>query len=154
MKKISLTQGKFAIVDDDDYEQLSRWKWYALKRRETFYAVRKYKRKTMIFMHRQILQLTKGDSKETDHRNHCGLDNRKQNIRICSKSQNHQNQRPRKLGMSKYKGVVWHKKKWQVQIGHRGKEIYLGRFDNEIEAAKAYDHKAKELFGEFVYTNF
>lgn len=158
MKTIPLTQGKFAIVDDEDYEWLNQWKWCADKIGKTYYAVRTINHKLgkqMILMHRQILRLTKGDGKLTDHRNHNGLNNRKCNLRICTHNQNHQNRRkPRTL--NRYKGVSWHKpsKRWCAHIIHNKKYIHLGYFDNEIKAAKTYDKKAKELFGEFACLNF
>lgn len=159
MKQISLTQGKFAIVDDNRYESLSKYKWYVLKAPYTYYAARwgwNGKKKTNIFMHREILGLRFKDKILTDHRNHNGLDNRLFNLRSCDSFQNQQNGKRRKNGSSKFKGVCWHKiaQKWQAQIKFKCKFIYLGSFDNEIEAAKAYDTKAKELFGEFACTNF
>jgi len=154
---IPLTQGLFALVDGEDYEVLSKYKWWAVKDGNTFYAVRAQtvgsKRQT-ISMHRQILNAQHGD--EIDHCYGCGLDNRRTNIRFCTMSQNCQNQRPTKGKSSNFKGVSWHKntKKWQVRIIHNRKNICLGYFLSEIEAAKAYDKKAKQLFGEFARTNF
>ena len=104
-------------------------------------------------MHRQILNVPEG--LEIDHKNHNMLDNRKYNIRTCSKAENQHNRKTQKHS-SKYKGVSWHKerRKWRTRICNNGKEFSLGLFDSEIEAAKAYDQKAKELFGEFAYLNF
>lgn len=157
-KQISLTQGKFAIVDDEDYERLNQYRWYAHKDGNTYYAIcnigkQSYPQK--IRMHRLILGLKQDDKRQTDHRNHNGLDNRKCNIRICTSQQNNQNRKALSY-TSKYKGVSWNKRdcKWKAHICLNYKEIYLGYFDNEIKAAQAYDRKAKELFGEFVYTNF
>lgn len=157
---IPLSQGLYALVDGKDYERLNRYKWYAYKAKNTYYAGRnEYKkvvpnRKQIIIpMHRDILGLKTGDGKYTDHINHCGLDNREYNIRICTNQQNCQNQKISNH-TSKYKGVSWHKQKWQAQICYSRKCIYLGLFNNEIEAAKIYDKKAKELFGEFANCNF
>lgn len=154
MKKIPLTHGKFAIVDDEDYEWLNQYKWCAVKIRNTYYAMRAEKGEH-IAMHREILGLVKGDGKQTDHRNHNGLDNWRCNMRVCTHSQNQHNQR-KQNGTSKYKGVSWYKrdKKWRVCIQINERRICIGYFDNEIDAAKAYDTKAKELFGEFAYCNF
>lgn len=105
-------------------------------------------------MHRAILNVPKGY--KTDHRNHNGLDNRKQNLRIATNSENQQNQKIRKNGTSQYKGVSWNSKHklWYAQIKLNNKVKWLGDYKNEIEAAKAYDEAAKELFGEFALTNF
>ena len=159
MKSIPLTQGMTAIVDDDMFERLNRYKWYAQKRKNTFYAVRKTlkidgKRRT-ILMHREILGLKFGDKRQGDHRNHNGLDNRRDSLRICTRSQNQQNGNPRVNCSSVFKGIYWHKAvhKWQAKIQVDGRCIYLGLFASEIEAAKAYDEAAKIYFGEFACIN-
>lgn len=155
---IPLAQGLYALVDGKDYEWLSKYKWYILKDKYTLYAVRHCKKKphkyVKVLMHRQILNVPKG--KQTDHRNHYGLDNRRQNLRSCTQSENNHNRRPQKAGTSKFQGVCWHKgrKKWMAQIKCNNKKIYLGYFDNEIDAGRVYDAKAKELYGDFAYTNF
>ena len=162
MKHIPLTQGKFAIVDDADYEWLNQHKWYALKIRQTFYAVRHTTKpsgeQTIIYMHREILGLNFDDKRQGDHRNHGGIDNQRDNLRICTNSQNQQNMRPnpQKNCSSVYKGVCWHKnrRKWQADIEINGHHIYLGHFKSEIDAAKAYDKAASKYFGEFAYLNF
>ncbi|MCK5016913.1 MAG: hypothetical protein KAS32_07555 [Candidatus Peribacteraceae bacterium] len=156
MKEISLTQNKATIVDDYNYQWLSKYKWYAKKDKYTYYAVRNSNKKgceqKLIFMHREIIKTP--SNKKTDHRNGNGLDNRELNIRICTNSQNNQN-RHRAWGKSMFKGVSWYKryKKWQVKI-RSGKLIHCGYFHTEIEAAKRYDEKAKELFGEYANCNF
>jgi len=105
-------------------------------------------------MHRVIMRAPKGVM--CDHRNHNGLDNRKSNLRLCTSAQNQYNKKPKKDCASKYKGVVRRKdcKKWRAKIGFKGKRIHLGYFDDEMDAAMAYDDKAIELFGEFAYLNF
>lgn len=157
MKRIPLTQGQFAIVDDEDYDYLMRWKWRLLKGNNTYYAItsiyRKHKRTTES-MHRMILKPK--DGRWVDHKDRNGLNNTRLNIRTCSKSQNGQNKIPAKNARSKYKGVVWHErlKKWKAHIYLNRRDIYLGVYVNEQDAAKAYDTKAKELFGEFARLNF
>lgn len=154
MKFIMLTQDKFAIVDDENFNWLNRYNWCAKKHRNTFYAVRGKYGKT-IRMHREILGLKEGDGKQTDHKNHNGLDNRETNIRVCTNRQNAQNSLMRKTNKSGYKGLRWDKtvRKWQARIGHKGTKISLGYFKNKIDAAKAYNAKAIELFGEYASTN-
>jgi len=154
IRLIPLTQGKFAIVHAEDYEWLSQYKWCALKTHDNkFYAVRRKNNKTII-MHRQIMNAPAG--LVVDHIDGNGLNNRRTNLRICTQAQNIHNSRPRRNRSSKYKGVFWNKtnKKWIVTIHKGDKRIYLGGFDDEIEAALAYDRKATELFGEFAYLNF
>lgn len=152
MKKIKLTQGKFALVDDADYEWLVQFKWCIVKVRRIYYAIRAVQGKT-VYMHRFMLEAPK--DMDIDHINHNGLDNRRANLRICTHIQNLQNKRSSCNGTSKYKGVSWCKrdKKWTAQIEHGGQSAYLGRFANELEAANAYDKAAKELHGEFAYLN-
>lgn len=154
---IPLTQGLFALVDGEDYEWLNQWKWCACKGHTTYYAVRyaptqKGKRR-WVRMHREILRLSEGV--QADHRNSYGLDNRKVNLRPATHNQNQWNRLPQSK-TSKYKGVSWNKqlKKWHTKIQFNNKQIHIGVFDSEIEAAKAYDRKAQELFGEFAHTNF
>jgi len=153
---IPLTQGLYALVDGDNYERLAKYKWCALKDRNTFYAIRSSARpnRKKIWMHRVILNAP--IDKKTDHINHNGLDNRRSNLRIATIAQNLYNQLPRKNCTSKYKGVSWNEKqrKWQAGIKLSGKVFYLGRFNSEVKAAEVYDQKAKELFGEFAYINF
>lgn len=155
MRRIPFSQGKVALIDDEDFEEISKYKWYALKCKKYFCAVRREPGR-IIYMHREILGLKHGDGKETDHIDHNTLDNRRSNIRICTTAQNQANQNRQQGGTSVYKGVYWHKRmcKWCVNIYQNLKHIHLGYFEDEIEAAKAYDIKARELFGEFAKTNF
>ena len=156
-RKIPLTQGKFATVDAEDFDQLNSYKWYANKKKNTYYAARNLKLQNgkKILMHREILGLEAGDGLQADHKSGNGLDNRRANLRMCNQSQNNQN-RHSFWGTSKFKGVYWNKpaNKWMARITLEGKLIYLGCFDFEIDAARAYDVKARELFGEFAKCNF
>ena len=149
---IPLTQGKVAIVDAEDYEWLSKNKWHAANTGGKFYACRSIKQRT-ISMHRVIMGEPKG--MVVDHIDGNSLNNRRCNLRSCTTAQNICNQRP-KGGTSKYKGVCFQKRenKWKAKIRFNGKGIHIGNFDEEIDAAKAYDKKANELFGEFAYLNF
>ncbi len=149
MKRIKLTQGKFTIVDNEDYEWLNQWKWYAAKGVVTFYAKR-CPNERIIIMHRVIMNTPHG--MDTDHKNGNGLDNRKCNLRICTRSQHHHNRKPKK---GKYKGVSRGGQvgKWQARITTSGKRTSLGFFNSKKAAAKAYNQKAVELFGEFARLN-
>ena len=150
---IPLTQGKFAIVDAEDYERLSRHKWCAAKSNGRFYAQRTENGRT-IKMHREIMNPPPG--MVCDHKNHNTLDNRKSNLRICTVSQNQQNRLPSTGGTSQYKGVAWNEghQKWAAQIQHNRRQIHIGYYDYEADAAIAYDDMAVELFGEFACLNF
>ena len=151
MREIPLTQGKFAIVDDDDYEYLMQWKWY-FDRGYARRGVCKNGKLTFFLMHRVVAKTAKGLC--TDHKNRNKLDNRKDNLRICNYSENAQNMMT-KHGNSRFKGVHFHRKDmvWQSYIKHNGKQVHLGSFDCEIEAAKAYNSAAQEFFGEFSCLN-
>jgi hypothetical protein len=153
-KLIPLTQGKFAIVDADDYDYLMQWKWqYNLGygQRRTLQSEGK---NTSVMMHR-IINKTPNDM-YTDHINGNRLDNRKSNLRNCTSTQNCYN---RKIYInnytSKYKGVRWVKKDniWIASIGYKKEKYHIGSFKNEEDAAEAYNKKAIELFGEFASLN-
>uniref|UniRef100_A0A6H1ZRX6 Putative homing endonuclease n=1 Tax=viral metagenome TaxID=1070528 RepID=A0A6H1ZRX6_9ZZZZ len=157
MKEIKLSQNKVALVDDEDFEYLNQFKWYALKKPNTYYAVRHIRlangKQTLIQMHRVILNVPKG--METDHKNQNGLDNRRINIRICTKSENGMNRNSYKNSSSRFKGVSWCKrdKIWRAQLEYKRKVKNLGCFLSEREAALTYDKKAIEVFGEFAKLN-
>ncbi len=158
MKHIPLTQGKFAIVDDEDYEYLMQWKWYALRNGNTYYAVRNFRgsaqskaRQGKILMHRIIAQTSPGA--HTDHENHNGLNNRKTNLRQCTFGENQYNRLPTDNCRSQYRGVCWGRIGWVARIKHNSRSIWLGSHTSEVGAAKAYNRKAQELFGEFAYLN-
>lgn len=163
MKKIALTQGNFALVDDEDFERLNKFKWHynKEKRANTGYARRHKsikkdgKRKQIIVsMHTFIMNTPEGF--EVDHKDSNGLNNQKSNLRVCKSAQNKKNYPPLKGSSSKYKGVRWHKasNRFVAEIFENGKQKHLGTFKNEIDAAKAYDEKAKEVHGEFAFLNF
>lgn len=157
MKKIKLTQGKYALVDDKDFEWLNQWKWCIHhKRYYSQYASTRINGKT-VYMHRAILGLCKGDGIYADHINGNGLDNRRRNLRKCTRQQNHRNQICKsKTQTSKYKGVSWcrYRSKWRVRIKLNSKRISLGRFVDERKAAEAYDRRARKEFGDFARPNF
>lgn len=156
-RTIPLTQGKVAIVDEADYEYLNQWRWYAAKGSSTYYARRgiwENDKTRDIRMHCVILNPP--PSLEPDHINGDGLDNRRCNLRICTRSQNSMNRRKHPNCSSKYKGVSWYKRdcKWESYIytDDRQKK-HLGYFNDEEEAAAAYNTEARERFGEFAKPN-
>lgn len=162
MKHIKLTQGKVALVDDEDFERINQFKWCAdFINKKYWYAVRtirkgkrKMNKQNLIIMHREILKLQKGDGKEIDHINHNGLDNRRCNLRVCSHAENQHNRKSNKGSI--YKGVRWYKlsQKWIARIGFNNKKKHIGCFNTSKQAAKAYDNAAKKYFGKYAYLNF
>lgn len=158
-RHIPLTQGKYAIVDSEDFERLHKHKWCANKAKKTCYADRTVRvgrnKRKHVLMHREILDPP--DHLYVDHINHNGLDNRKANLRTATHRQNCYNRvHFKKNPSSRYKGVCFNRatEKWDVQIRRYGKCTHLGCFDDEVEAAKAYDKAAKEHQGEFAALNF
>jgi outer membrane cobalamin receptor len=155
MKQIALTQNKIALVDDDDFEIVNQFKWSYQDSRDTGYAKRStYPSKKTVLLHRFLLSAT--PDKEVDHINGDGLDNRRENLRLCSRRENHQNSKKKNNLSSIYKGVSWNKekRKWRAQIRYEDRQMHLGYFNNEIDAAKAYDLTATIHFGEFAKLNF
>jgi hypothetical protein len=154
-KRIPLTQNKEALVDDDDYERLARFKWTAFRPYRTYYAVRwvgKGKQKRGVYMHREILG-AKSRNEKVDHQNGNGLDNRRKNLRIATHSQNLYNRGRPKQNTSGFKGVSWDTKtgKWVAQLWFDKRRLVLGYFTNKLKAANAYKNKARELHGEFYH---
>lgn len=136
MKKIKLTQGKYAIIDNEDFDLVSEYKWCAVNIKGCWYATRRPNKKNPHRrMHRFILSAK--DNQEIDHINRNGLDNRRLNIKICTRSENCSNRS--NWGTSKFKGVSFSKrdKRWQAYIGNRPNRKWLGLFDTEQEAVKA-----------------
>jgi hypothetical protein len=154
LKKIELTKGKYALVDDSDFEFLSQWKWCA---HTCGYAVRSMtingKRKT-IYMHRLIMGLDDG-SIFIDHINHNRLDNRKENLRFADSAQNKHNEGINSANKTGYKGVIYNRftKKYQAKIRVYGQRIHLGSFETAEDAAKAYQEAAIKYHGDYVFRN-
>lgn len=164
MKEIPLTQGKVALVDDEDYDSLIGFYWQAKRTRngKVWYASRTGRadsgtRTTGILMHRQILGLT-DRKQQVDHENGNGLDNQKDNLRVATCSQNHFNRERYSNNLSGYKGVYIRPKRchrpWHARIQVNKKNIHIGYFHTAKEAALAYDEAAREHHGEFARTNF
>jgi hypothetical protein len=157
-REIPLTKGFVTVVDDADYEWLSQWKWCAMKTVSGLtYAMRmigprgKQKR---VLMHRLLANTP--PHLVTDHINGNPLDNRRVNLRNCTLAENLRNCRPNTTASSPYKGVSRIKStgKWEARIKTNGVGVYLGTFADESAAARAYDSKAREIFGEFAFLNF
>jgi hypothetical protein len=161
-KQIPLTQGKFALVDDDMYDFLMQWKWNI---QSAGYAVRQVRHERIIdgyiwtrieaiLMHRLVCNPPEGLL--VDHINRDKLDNRRENLRPCTVQQNFYNidKRPSNRG-SKYKGVRYckDKKRYLVFVSYDSQRLRVGSFKCEIEAARAYNEAAKKYQGEFAYLN-
>ncbi len=151
LRRIALTKGKFATVDAADYEWLNEFHWHATCARGRYYAATVIDGKS-ISMHRMIMNPPPG--MVTDHIDGDGLNNPRFNLRNCTPEQNRHNTRPRRKKSSQFIGVYRRRDKWIFKIAHQGEYFYGGPFDTEIEAAKARDRKAKELFGEYAWLNF
>jgi len=159
VKKIKLTQGKFALVDNEDYEWLNNFKWclYSNLYAKRGHTVKKGVYKTLL-MHREILekhQIKIPKNLQVDHKNHNGLDNRKINLRLVTKTQNQFNSVKQVNNTSGYKGVSWDKNrnKWSSAIMIEGKFIHLGRY-KELWIAKLARKWAEKLYqGEYRYEN-
>jgi hypothetical protein len=152
---IPLTQGQYAIVDAEDYERVSQFKWCISRVGHQLYAYRKHHGKTLR-MHQFIMNPPKG--MVVDHIDGNGLDNRRGNLRICTRAQNAWNQTRRKSpnASSQYVGVHRHKHRpaqWYVMIQCDGAVTNMGPFDTEIEAARARDYRVVEVHGPYAHVN-
>lgn len=151
MRKIKLTHDKYAIVDDGDYHRLNQHKWHLSSKG---YAVRSITLTKGVrgkeYIHRIVIDVA--ENQAVDHTNNDRLDNRKSNLRIATQQQNTWNRsKMAKPTSSRFKGVCWrdHARKWQANIRINNRQVHLGYFAEESQAAKAYADKALELFGEF-----
>jgi len=161
MRKIDISTKKYpdtyTLVDDEDHEHLNQWKWYPKNCRGKIYIYRHAwieDKKNFLAMHRSIMNPSK--DMQIDHINGNTLDNRRSNLRICTASQNLQNQKIRSYNCSsKYKGVCFDKatNKWRAQIMFDKKIKHIGFYKIEEDAARAYNNKAKKWYGEFANLN-
>ncbi len=156
----ALAAGRVALVDDEDYGLVAAYRWHVWERkrpgRRTWgpYTQAELERdgaRAVIYMHKLITGWPR-----TDHINHDGLDNQRHNLRPVTVAQNTANQRPHAQGSSPYKGVCWHRanRVWQATVKVNSKTRYLGCFDCEEDAARAYDAAALAAFGSYAYLNF
>jgi hypothetical protein len=151
VRRIPLAHGRYVLVDAADYEWLRRYKWHPAGSGR--YAGRNENGKT-ILMHREIMNAPKGTV--VDHIDGSAENNCRSNLRICTPRENQRNQTKRIGSASRFKGVYRYLKtnRWFAKIVFEGQPVWLGIHDDEVEAARAYDRKAVELFGEFAYLNF
>jgi len=147
---IPLSNGSYAYVDAADYEWLSQWAWNVVG---GGYAARNDNGKTVL-MHRQILRPPRG--KFVDHKDGNRANNCRSNLRVCTRKENMRNLRKQNGSVSRFKGVTYCKRmdKWFGRCWYEGGDHYLGSFDDEVEAARAYDRRAVEMLGEFARLNF
>ena len=153
------TSGHQIEIDDDDFDLVKGFTWSVIKSPCTNYAISRDKggrkvKKTHYYMHRVIMNAPKGT--EVDHVDGNGLNNHRNNLRICSRAQNqHNRQKTRRQTSSEYKGVSWNKKdaRWRAAIVLNSKQIHIGSFSTEHDAAIAYNNTAIRLFGGFAKIN-
>lgn len=153
LKTIPLSKGMEAIVDDDDFDRLSKWSWFYHKNGYAMRSYRedgKYKKERM---HRVVIDCPV--NMDVDHINGNKLDNRKSNLRIATRTQNNANKKMQRNNTSGYRGVNWSKQhnKWVAKIQFKRKCIHLGLFENKEDGALAYNKAALEYFGEFARLN-
>lgn len=154
-RQIPLNRGLFALVDEEDFAEISKHQWTALwsPDTKTFYAVRRIVhpngKQGQLRMHRVIMDAPQGVY--VDHIHGATLDNRKSKLRLCTKRQNHMNSKVRSDSRSGIKGAMWDSRKgrWRAEIRVNGKSIYLGGFDNPQDAHETYRKAALIYFGEF-----
>ena len=160
MKKIPVGSSNFALVDDADYDWLNQYMWHIngggyIQNDTKLSILSGICCSPISLMSRLILGLRLGDKREADHINHNLLDNQRDNLRGCTRSQNQMNKKASSNKSSQFKGVSWSKwqKRWRVQITMDGKKIWVGFFENEKHAAHAYNLMAKKYFGKFAFLN-
>lgn len=155
MKKINMTRGKSCVVDDDDYEKVSAYRWHSVRNKNgNWYGKRTtWPERKHMPMQNFIMGVAVGV--QVDHINGNSLDNRKVNLRICTHQQNRCNGHKKPRSNTGFKGVYLRRgNRYMSQIKAFGNSIYIGMFDNPVDAAHAYDSKAIEIFGEFASLNF
>lgn len=171
MKQIPLTQGQFALVDDEDFDLISKFKWHITKNKNarTMYAETNKKGVKHTKMHRLIMGCVKGDGKMIDHKDGNGLNNQRSNLRFCTHSENMRNIKSARGSSSKYLGVcffihstihntstgpkMYSYPRWKSRIVIDGKAVHVGTFKTENEAAIAYNKAAEKHYGEFARLN-
>ena len=160
MKKIQLGGYKkgtkikgYALISDEDFEEISKYRWYLHPDLWNKYVNMKKDKKT-VYLHRFLMNAKKGQF--VDHINGDGLDNRRENLRLCTNAQNGMNRKMQKNNVSGFRGVYSRNNgtRWEAQIYLKSKRIYLGNFDSAEKAAHIYDLAALKYHGEFARLNF
>jgi len=152
MKILPISGGQQVLLDDGDFEALSKFRWTAQKRKHTFHAAR-YEGKKYVYMHR--LLVSAGPGEQVDHKDGNGLNNQRDNLRVATRAQNQMGYRHDCVQRGS-RGVYWHKaaKKWMARLVHNQKGVYLGLFNNKADAQQAYNEASQRLFGDFAQRNF
>jgi hypothetical protein len=154
-KILKSNKGTPIIVDDGVFNLLNKFIWRVNKDGYAYRNTWLGKKRNYIILHRLLINAKKGDI--VDHINMDKLDNSLKNLRICTiKESNQHRNRVKGKFLSKLRGVTFQKttSRYRANIKHDNKRFHLGYFDKEIDAAKAYDKKAKKLFGDFAVLNF
>lgn len=153
-REIPLTKGQIALVDDEDYDFLMQWKWFYNNGGYAVRADRSTGKYATVYMHRVVTGAT--SSQIVDHINRNKLDNQRSNLRFATVRINNQNRPADRDSTSPFKGVHWYARdgKWHAQIRAYGRTTHLGYFDNPTDAARAYDERAREIYGPNCFLNF
>lgn len=154
-RRVRLNNGGYALVDEQDFERVSAYRWFAnVTRHGRGYVRTSTPVNPRISMHRLVMNAPPG--LVVDHINHDKLDNRRCNLRLCTARENSLNRAPKQAGKttSRYSGVSHHTGRWRAVIVVEGRRIWLGRYKTEEEAARAYDTAARKHFGAFAAPNF
>ena len=154
VREVPVSGGRTALIDEADYESIQHWKWSSCRKRHTFAvyrAVLEQGKSRRIYLSRFIMQAPSGLF--VDHENGDGLDNRRDNLRLCTHTENNRHRcRPQSTNTSGHRGVFWERgaKKWRAQLSVNNRNVHLGMFLTVEDAGNAYRQAAVSRYGEFV----